>query len=522
MYPSAVIPHSGDGYRLFFLYMPMEYQDNVGQDTFKLYYINTGTNRRYLARSINSGITWTDTQYVNVQDLQKGYEAIIQNPDSNKKYMSYNRWIGQNTSYMCNMVSTDGGFSFADTGVVMQMGEDKSFIWNEDTNEYWGYVRPRNIEPSCSCYVQNCFSVGNGVRKIALMKNSSFFPYAGAWTARDTIVEIDPNDYTNVNSPDYRTQPYYMQVFRSGSDWWGLVGMYRVGNNGGELNSIPYTDPEYTSDVELMWSDNGEDWYRTNNRQPFIALHDSIKTIYSVGTLVGDSVYIYSSESTRLHAGYYNRGCYYWKDTDSASYKGKFYSIYLYKIGIDKLNEWRPPSIVNINYAVEGFLNTGTGKHNLRDTLTAELRNSTSPYAIASTTKSIIDSVTFLGAFNFPHVNPGNYYLTVYGRNSLETWSSNSISISNGTNISYNFTSSSIKAYGGNLVLKGSEYCIFSGDVNNDGSINLADENLINADYSNFVSGYVKTDVNGDFNVDLADLNIAYNNSNNFVSVIHP
>jgi len=168
MYPTAVIPHSGDGYRLFFLYMPMEYQDNAGQDTFKLYYINTGTNRRYLARSINSGITWTDTQYVNVQDLQKGYEAIIQNPDSNKKYMSYNRWIGQNTSYMCNMVSTDGGFSFADTGVVMQMGEDKSFIWNEDTNEYWGYVRPRNIEPSC----YGSPTYGNGVRKIALMKNN--------------------------------------------------------------------------------------------------------------------------------------------------------------------------------------------------------------------------------------------------------------------------------------------------------------------------------------------------------------
>jgi hypothetical protein len=516
MYPTAVIPHSGDGYRLFFLYMPMEYQDNAGQDTFKLYYINTGTNRRYLARSINSGITWTDTQYVNVQDLQKGYEAIIQNPDSNKKYMSYNRWIGSNTSYMCKMVSSDGGFSFADTGVVMQMGEDKSFIWNEDTNEYWGYVRPRNIEPSC----YGSPTYGNGVRKIALMKNSSFFPYAGAWTARDTILEIDPNDYTNVNSPDYRTQPYYMQVFRSGSDWWGLVGMYRVANNGGENEPFPYTFPEYTSDVELVWSDNGEDWYRTNQRQPIIPLHDSIRTIYAVGTVVQDSVYFYSAESTVLHARYQINGCF--GARQDSAVNGKFYSIYLYKMGIDKLNEWRPPSIVNINCAVEGFLNTGTGKHSLRDTLTAELRNSTSPYAITSTTKSIIDSVTFLGAFNFPHVNPGNYYLSIHGRNSLETWSSNSISISNGTGVSYDFTSSSMQTFGGNIIYKGTKYCIFSGDVNNDGSINLDDENLISDDYSNFVTGYVNTDVNGDFIVNLTDLSIAYNNSNNFVSVIHP
>ncbi len=61
-YPSAVIPHNGDGHRLFFLYMPMEYQDNAGQDTFKLYYLNSSSyDKRYLAISTNYGITWTDT-----------------------------------------------------------------------------------------------------------------------------------------------------------------------------------------------------------------------------------------------------------------------------------------------------------------------------------------------------------------------------------------------------------------------------------------------------------------------------
>lgn len=79
-----------------------------------------------------------------------------------------------------------------------------------------------------------------------------------------------------------------------------------------------------------------------------------------------------------------------------------------------------------------------------------------------------------------------------------------------------------MQTFGGNIIYKGTKYCIFSGDVNNDGSINLDDENLISDDYSNFVTGYVNTDVNGDFIVNLTDLSIAYNNSNNFVSVIHP
>jgi hypothetical protein len=186
----------------------MQFQDNVGQDTFKLYYRNTSSPaRNYLARSIDYGITWTDTHAVTVPS----HESIAKNPDSSKFYLGFNFWDG-NSSFMYAAQSTDGGFNFSNGDSVMELGEDKSFIWNVDTQEYWGYVRPRNIEPACDCEVQDCFTIGNGVRKIALMKNSGFFPFAGAWSARDTIVEIDPNEYTNPTSPDYRTQPYYMQV----------------------------------------------------------------------------------------------------------------------------------------------------------------------------------------------------------------------------------------------------------------------------------------------------------------------
>ncbi len=516
-YPSAVIPHNNDSSRLFFLYLPMQYENNVGQDTFKLYYVKTSTPPQYyLARSIDYGITWTDTQKV----IVPSHESIIKNPNSSISYLAYNVWSGD-TSFMYKAESSDGGFNFSNTGKVMELGEDKSFIWNEDTGEYWGYVRPYNIAPDCKCWMHNCFTIGNGVRKIALMKNSMNFPNSGDWSARNIIVEIDTNEYINSSSPDYRTQTYYMQVFRNDDDWWGLVGMYRVGNNGGETNDVPYTYPEYTSDVELMWSDDGEKWYRTNNRQPFIALHDSINTIYSVGTVVDDSIYIYSSESTLLHASYSTNGCANVKyRNDTASYTGKFYSIYLYKIGIDKLNEWRPPSKVKLTATIEGFLNTGTGKLNLRDTLPAELRNSTSPYGLVASSKSVIDSVTFKTECEFPHVNPGNYYLSVSGRNSIETWSSSAIMIYNDSATTYNFTTGATKAYGSNLILKDSLYCIYSGDVNKD---DFVDNNDIVFIYNNiFLTGYYKTDLDRNLYTDMSDVIIASNNSNNLVSVIRP
>ncbi|MFZ1322027.1 MAG: hypothetical protein WAT71_10780 [Ignavibacteria bacterium] len=191
-------------------------------------------------------------------------------------------------------------------------------------------------------------------------------------------------------------------------------------------------------------------------------------------------------------------------------------------MSIDKLNEWRPPSIVNINCAVEVFLNTGTGKHNIRDTLTSELRNSTSPYGVASTINAVIDSVTFLGNFNFPHVAPGNYYLAIYGRNSLETWNASTISISNGSDAVYDFTTGYSKAYGGNLDSLGNEFCIFSGDVNNDGFVDIKDLSQIETDLLNFVTGYVDSDLNGDYFVDSSDFEIAENNATNYVSVINP
>ncbi len=63
---------------------------------------------------------------------------------------------------------------------------------------------------------------------------------------------------------------------------------------------------------------------------------------------------------------------------------------------------------------------------------------------------------------------------------------------------------------------------IYTGDVNQDGSVNEADMSLADNDVFNFVTGYVNTDVNGNYAVDASDLEIIDNNLFNFVSKITP
>ena len=67
--------------------------------------------------------------------------------------------------------------------------------------------------------------------------------------------------------------------------------------------------------------------------------------------------------------------------------------------------------------------------------------------------------------------------------------------------------SSQSKAYGNNLKQVDNSplrYAIFSGDVNQDGSVNLADVLNINNDANTFVSVYVVTDLTG---IELVDIN---------------
>lgn len=177
------------------------------------------------------------------------------------------------------------------------------------------------------------------------------------------------------------------------------------------------------------------------------------------------------------------------------------------------------PVPATITFAAQGYFDTLNTKLNIRDSATFYLRNTVAPYTIVDSAKSVIDSITASGTVTFANAVTGTYYLVVKGRNLLETWSrSGGEPYTRGSAFLYNFTTASNKAYGNNLILKGSRYCVYSGDVIKNNTVDLDDIIQIYNAANSFTTGFNVNDLTGDRNVDLSDVLIAFNNSSSFVA----
>lgn len=158
------------------------------------------------------------------------------------------------------------------------------------------------------------------------------------------------------------------------------------------------------------------------------------------------------------------------------------------------------------------------------DTLRAYIRGPLSPYPFVDSGKAYpITTGSHLSArLSLANALQGNsYYIVIKHRNSIETWSANPVTITGDSTV-YDFTTSLSQAYGNNMILVGGVASIYSGDVNQDGVIDIADISLIDNDGYNYVSGYVVTDLNGDGIVDGSDAAIVDNNAYNFIYAITP
>jgi len=179
--------------------------------------------------------------------------------------------------------------------------------------------------------------------------------------------------------------------------------------------------------------------------------------------------------------------------------------------------------VLNLTVLIQGFYNPATNIM-VSDTATIYLRNTTTPFAIIDTAKSVLDN-SGAGTFIFFNVSNGtNYYIDVRHRNSIETWSFSAVAFSSGT-LTYDFTSAANKAFGSNMLQIDAsplKFGIYSGDVNQDGVVDGTDAALVDNDAYNFVTGYVVTDINGDGVTDGSDAAIVDNNAYNFVTKITP
>lgn len=177
---------------------------------------------------------------------------------------------------------------------------------------------------------------------------------------------------------------------------------------------------------------------------------------------------------------------------------------------------------------IQGFYNPSSNQM-VQDTVTAVIRFYYSPDFIVDSARAVLSPAGqavfyFDGSYNSALNDFANYYVAVRHRNTIETWSSGAVTFPQGL-ASKSFISSSAEAYGNNMIQIDSSplrFGLYSGDVNQDETVDATDLSLIDNDAYNFSSGYIPTDVNGDEFIDATDYSIADNNAYNFVSSVHP
>lgn len=264
-----------------------------------------------------------------------------------------------------------------------------------------------------------------------------------------------------------------------------------------DLNFVPNAS---NNNVIIVWNNTGS--FSTPTGAP-----PSVGNSFAGGTL------LYNGMSSPVIHSELTAGISYY-------YKAFSYDGYAYSTGLTTSATTFSQFTLNLTALLEGFYDHTADLMN-PDTVTVELRSFTSPYTLIEQKKIIFNS-SGIGTANFTTLIDGTpYYIVLKHRNSLETWSFTGNAFS-GAVLNYNFTADSAKAYGFRMTKKGTRWCIYSGDINQDGLINSSDLTLIYNDVLNYSSEYLSTDITGDNFVDLHDLTICDNNKFNSVEKSTP
>lgn len=247
--------------------------------------------------------------------------------------------------------------------------------------------------------------------------------------------------------------------------------------------------------IHLEWNDN------SNNETGFF-IQKKVQFIHWISKANADSnsTSIDITENPGEFCEY--RICAY----NDSGLSGFAYSNFIYNQGLQLF----------LNSLIEGYWE---GTYQINSTVLAKIRNTFSPYQAID---SAIVNSNFGQMVAFVNSPSGNYNLSLQGKNCIETWSAIPITLDVNFIASYSFIDSQASAYGNNLKTINSFWFIYSGDVNQDGSVDLTDCTMIDNDAFNFTTGNVVTDLNGDFFVDIVDATMADNNAFNYVCIIRP
>lgn len=320
---------------------------------------------------------------------------------------------------------------------------------------------------------------------------------APKWAITTTTYNSPPNSYTESPSGNYIASSTVTMTLSN------------------SINLTGYTNPRLTFytkyDIENNW-DYGQVEISTNNGATWIPLQGQY-TNPGTGSFQPNGEPLYDGTNTNWVREEISLSSYissqfkirFELKTDTNVERDGWYvddiKIFYYSVNSVELTSFTS--------LLEGFYD---GTSMVSDTVTVELRNTSAPYVLIDQSKILLNSSGQGTGRFYNAINGTPYYLVVKHRNAVETWSSTPQTFT-ANSMSYDFTTGQNKAYGNNLKLIGTKWCIFSGDVNQDGVVGTADLNLVFIDNINGISGYKETDLNGDNFIEVEDLNIVFRNN---------
>jgi hypothetical protein len=318
-----------------------------------------------------------------------------------------------------------------------------------------------------------------------------------------TYIDYTPSDSSSNNSSTF----YYRITARTNEinqSWKSNILSGRSLDNIAPLMVSPFTAAPSGPDVRLNWK---------RSDSPDLLNYVLFRSINPTIDPYSETQWMTATDSTLL---------------DTSPLSGTYY---YFIVAQDIHGNYSPVAVtqnssattVELTMFIEGFYNAGSNTM-VSDTVTVQLRNSASPFAIADESKGIVAS-NGTAQISFGNAGSGNYYIVLLHRNSIETWSSSPVSIISGGSVSYNFSTSASQAFGNNMKQADSSplrFAIYSGDENQDGFVNLTDVVNVYNNATTFINGYVASDMNGDNLTDLSDIVITSNNAGAFVGKVTP
>ncbi len=339
---------------------------------------------------------------------------------------------------------------------------------------------------------QNNSDIFEGASAIKVNQSRSRIYLAGTWSS--TVNNRKTNFVAKYDTSGYRIYRSDVLFYVSGSETFSTgiavdenenvyTSGYRIFNDG--------TPPEIFVEA---YDSSMYPFYGYNRGTPFASAGPNIK----------DAITLNPQGEVFLSGGTYD------------STAGTLMSVIKYKSS---------PFELNLRAFIQGFYNNSANTM-VKDTITVIVRYFATPDNRVDSSKGILDSsgnslIKFTGTALRDYTL---YYLEIRHRNSIGVYFSEPALFYAGA-FTYDLSLASGEAFGSNQIQVDSSplrFAIYSGDVNQDGTIDATDLSLIDNDAYNFNSGYIPTDLNGDDFADATDYSIADNNAYNFVSVITP